>query len=57
MGAWFFVDRRIEGVLKTLNHKAGRPRYVGRSEMAATATGLLRWHNEEQTRLIEEALV
>jgi len=57
MGAWFFVDRRIEGVLKGLKHKTGRPVYVGRPEMAATASGLLRWHNEEQARLIGEALV
>jgi 2-oxoglutarate dehydrogenase E1 component len=57
MGAWFFVDRRIEAVLTTLGHKAGRPRYVGRHEMAATATGLLRRHNQEQAALIEHALV
>jgi len=57
MGAWFFVDRRIEGVLAELEHKAGRPRYVGRPEMAATATGLLRRHNQEQASLVEHALV
>jgi 2-oxoglutarate dehydrogenase E1 component len=57
MGAWFFADRRIEGVLSGLKHKAGRPRYVGRHEMAATATGLLRRHNQEQAALIEHALV
>jgi 2-oxoglutarate dehydrogenase E1 component len=57
MGAWFFVDRRIEAVLTSLKHKAGRPLYAGRSELAATATGLLRRHNAEQAALIEEALV
>jgi 2-oxoglutarate dehydrogenase E1 component len=56
MGAWYFVDRRIEAVLTTLKHKAGRPRYVGRHEMAATATGLLRRHNQEQAALVEQAL-
>jgi 2-oxoglutarate dehydrogenase E1 component len=56
-GAWFFVDRRIEAVLTELNHKAGRPQYVGRPEMAATAGGLLRRHNQEQARLVEQALV
>jgi 2-oxoglutarate dehydrogenase E1 component len=56
-GAWFFVDRRIENVLDGLKHKAGRPRYVGRHEMAATATGLLRRHNAEQAALVEKALV
>jgi 2-oxoglutarate dehydrogenase E1 component len=57
MGAWTFVDRRIEKVLAGLKHKSGRPAYVGRGEMAATATGLLRRHNQEQAQLIEEALV
>jgi 2-oxoglutarate dehydrogenase E1 component len=57
MGAWFFVDRRIEKVLVSLKHKAGRPRYVGRHEMASTATGLLRRHNQEQAALVEQALV
>jgi 2-oxoglutarate dehydrogenase E1 component len=57
MGSWFFVDRRIEAVLSTLQHKAGRPRYVGRHAMAATATGLLRRHNQEQAALVELALV
>jgi 2-oxoglutarate dehydrogenase E1 component len=57
MGAWTFVDRRIEKTLVSLKHKAGRPRYVGRQEMAATATGLLRRHNQEQAALVEQALV
>jgi 2-oxoglutarate dehydrogenase E1 component len=57
MGAWFFVDRRIEAVLTSLKHKAARPLYAGRSELAATATGLLRRHNAEQAALIEQALV
>jgi 2-oxoglutarate dehydrogenase E1 component len=57
MGAWTFVDRRIEKTLGSINHKAGRPRYVGRHEMAATATGLLRRHNQEQAALVEQALV
>ncbi len=56
MGAWNFVDRRIERVLAKLDLKAKRPRYVGRPEAAATATGLLRRHNAEQARLIAEAL-
>jgi 2-oxoglutarate dehydrogenase E1 component len=57
MGAWVFVDRRIEAVLAGLRHKAGRPHYAGRHEMAATATGLLRRHNQEQAALVEHALV
>jgi 2-oxoglutarate dehydrogenase E1 component len=57
MGAWSFVDRRIEKVLVSLKHKAVRPRYAGRHEMASTATGLLRRHNQEQAALVEQALV
>ena len=56
MGAWLFADRRIEAMLISMKHKVTRPRYVGRFEMAATATGLLRRHNREQAALVEEAL-
>ena len=33
-----------------------RPRYAGRPEAAAPATGLLRRHNQEQAKLVDEAL-
>jgi len=56
MGSWFFVDRRIEGVLTDIGHKAGRPKYAGRAEGAAPATGLLKRHNQEQARLLDDAL-
>jgi 2-oxoglutarate dehydrogenase E1 component len=56
MGAWNFVDRRIEGVAARLDIKGKRAAYAGRPEMAATATGLLRRHNAEQARLVEQAL-
>ncbi|MGH6990390.1 MAG: 2-oxoglutarate dehydrogenase E1 component [Stellaceae bacterium] len=56
MGAWNFVDRRIEALAARLDIKATRPLYAGRPEMAATATGLLRRHNAEQARLVEHAL-
>lgn len=55
-GAWFFVDRRIEGVLTGLKHKAGRPRYIGRAPAAAPATGSLKSHTKEQERIVTEAL-
>ncbi len=56
MGAWSFLDRRIEQVLAELGGKARRARYIGRPEAAATATGLLKRHNAEQARLVDEAL-
>lgn len=56
MGAWHFVDRRIEEVLAGLDGKAKRPRYVGRADSASTATGLLRRHTAEQAELVSTAL-
>jgi 2-oxoglutarate dehydrogenase E1 component len=56
MGAWGFVDRRIEQVLAGLDISAKRPRFVGRCEAASPATGLFKRHVEEQTQLVETAL-
>ncbi len=56
MGSWHFVDRRIENVLKSINHKAGRPVYIGREPAASPATGSLGVHNKQQAKLIDEAL-
>ncbi len=56
MGAWFFVDRRIERILGEIGHKAARPSYAGRDEAAAPATGSLRRHVEEQQALVDAAL-
>ena len=55
-GAWFFADRRLEAVLKDVGHKAARPSYVGRPATASPATGLLKRHNQEQAKLLDEAL-
>jgi len=56
MGAWNFVDRRIETLLTGLSIKAKRPTYVGRPESAATATGSMKKHVAQQAKLIDEAL-
>jgi 2-oxoglutarate dehydrogenase E1 component len=56
MGAWQFLDRRIEAVLGDLKVAASRPRYVGRREAAATATGSMKRHLKEQAELIDTAL-
>lgn len=55
-GAWFFVDRPIEGVLKELKHKAGRPTYAGRVASASPATGSNARHHMEQAQLVDDAL-
>ncbi len=56
MGAWHFVDRKIENLLTEIGHQARRPKYAGRVEAASPATGLLRRHNREQAQLVDEAL-
>jgi 2-oxoglutarate dehydrogenase E1 component len=56
MGAWTFVDRRIEALLTEIGGKAKRPVYVGRAEAASPATGLAKRHVKEQVRLVGEAL-
>jgi 2-oxoglutarate dehydrogenase E1 component len=56
MGAWNFVDRRIERVLTGLEVAAKRPRFVGRAEAASPATGLFKRHVDEQVQLVTAAL-
>ena len=56
MGAWSFVDRRIEKVLIANAGKATRPAYVGREAVASPATGLARTHQAQQTALVAAAL-
>ena len=56
MGAWFFVDRRIEQVLVDIKAKLTRPAYVGRLEAASPATGSFSRHNKEQNDLVNDAL-
>jgi 2-oxoglutarate dehydrogenase E1 component len=56
MGAWNFIDRRIEQVLAGLDVAAKRLRFAGRAEAASPATGLHKRHVEEQAHLVAEAL-
>jgi 2-oxoglutarate dehydrogenase E1 component len=56
MGAWTFVDRKIERVLRELGHKAHRPVYVGRAAAASPATGQARVHLAQQQALVRKAL-
>jgi 2-oxoglutarate dehydrogenase E1 component len=55
-GAWSFVDRRIEAVLTSLDHKSRRPVYVGRCDAASPATGLAKVHAAQQAKLVRDAL-
>ena len=56
MGGWAFIQPGVEWVLDHLGAKFKRPRYVGRSASAATATGLMKRHLEELANFIDEAL-
>ena len=56
MGAWSFVDRRIEKVLSRLDMKVRRPIYVGRDAAASPATGLAKTHMAQQSRLVATVL-
>jgi 2-oxoglutarate dehydrogenase E1 component len=56
MGAWTFLDRRLEAILSEVSMKNKRPLYVGRAEAASPATGLLSRHVFEQTLLVRQAL-
>ena len=56
MGAWSFVSPHIDDVMEEAGHKAGRVRYIGRAEAAATATGLMSRHVAQQKALVDEAL-
>lgn len=49
MGAWNFLRTRLAEIL------GEEPRYIGRDEDAAPATGSHRMHKEQQERIINEA--
>jgi 2-oxoglutarate decarboxylase len=52
MGAWSFMESRLENLLT----RCERPRYVGREASASPATGSYAVHQQEQERLVKEAL-
>ena len=56
MGAWHFLDRRIEKVLLELDGACKRPVLVGRANAASPATGLARTHAAQQEALVKQAL-
>jgi 2-oxoglutarate dehydrogenase E1 component len=57
MGAWWFIESRLEKVMNDAGMKPKRPIYAGRPEAASPATGLNKRHMAEQANLIEHALV
>jgi len=56
MGAWTFMEPRLESVLTHFKHKHKRASYVGRPESASTATGSAKRHADQQNQLVKEGL-
>ncbi|MFZ1415045.1 MAG: 2-oxoglutarate dehydrogenase E1 component [Defluviicoccus sp.] len=56
MGAWMFVLPRLMNILDELKRDQRVPAYAGRKASASPATGLLKIHEAEQRRLVEDAL-
>ena len=56
MGAWSFIEPYIEATLAELGMKSKRPIYAGRVEAASPATGLMSKHNQQQAKLVDDAL-
>ena len=56
MGAWTYLDRRLEELLGNVDIKAERPVYAGRPEASSPATGSFGKHTKEQQGLVEDAL-
>jgi 2-oxoglutarate dehydrogenase E1 component len=56
MGAWQFIDHRIEKVITNLGMETSRPHYLGRPAAAATATGFAKKHEKVQKELVDRAL-
>ncbi|MGD9650330.1 MAG: 2-oxoglutarate dehydrogenase E1 component, partial [Dongiaceae bacterium] len=56
MGAWTYLDRRLEKTLTQLRAKNTSALYLGRPEAASPAVGYLKKHEAEQKALLEAAL-
>ena len=56
MGAWSYVDRRIEAVLRAIGNACPWPSCVSRPENASTAIGTNDVHNADQLQLVSRAI-
>ena len=54
MGAFYFVEPRLERVLKTIEHKCTRPSYIGRRRAPSPAVGYMKLHIAELAAIMEE---
>lgn len=57
MGAFQYIAPRLATAMRVLNHGSFEDiKYVGRAPSAATATGFLSVHAQEQAELVRKAL-
>eukprot|EP01134_Creolimax_fragrantissima_P007928 CFRG7928T1 len=57
MGAWTYVNPRIETALKaSTTHAGARPAYIGRVSSASTATGVKKQHKIEEEAFLKKAM-
>eukprot|EP00871_Galdieria_phlegrea_P003332 jgi/Galph1/39/GphlegSOOS_G4802.1 len=56
MGAWFYVKPRMETTIRELERSGRQVSYIGRPPSASPATGLPKVHEEEQRKVVQEAL-
>jgi len=56
MGAWQFVDRRLEAVVQGTGGDGSQLAYVGRAANPSPAPGFKSNYERQQTRLLQEAL-
>lgn len=54
MGAWNFLDRKIEGALNKAGIKGKRPSYAGRAVAASPAAGYSKIHSRQVAEFMEQ---
>ncbi|MFI4984083.1 MAG: 2-oxoglutarate dehydrogenase E1 component [Rickettsiales bacterium] len=53
MGGYYFIEPRLEKVLKAINHKYPRAHYIGRERSASPAVGYMKLHLQELKKLMD----
>ena len=56
MGAWHFIQNKIENCLISIGRNNVRPIYVGRPAAASPSAGYYKMHVVEQERLVKQAI-
>jgi 2-oxoglutarate dehydrogenase E1 component len=56
MGAWNYLDRRLEAVLRSVGNRCAWPNLVSRPENASTAIGTTAEHDADQLALARQAV-